>query len=288
MSTHDYEVPPGIKFKHINLLGEYLIVESSKLSQTLDYIKENGPVQLYLNWQLGFNFKDLSFLKGIELLVDGLMIVVEKFDLNGLEKLINLRHLHFSDEQEQEIRFESFLHLVYCSIQWNKIYNHAVFPYSLTKLNVRMYNPEHGFNEASLNNFRNITELVLNESSIRDLSILCHFGSLKKLNVVNCRKLEDISGLSAVCESLIHLEVAKCRNIASFSSIAENTKLQWLNLSDCGSIPSLSFIQNLPILDHFVFLGTTVTDGDLSYLKGIRQVAFNNKSHYSLKMNDFK
>jgi hypothetical protein len=284
---HQYE-KDGLRFSHSDELGDFLIVESTKLPQTLEYIRTQGATQLYLNWQLGFMLKNLRFLHGVEHLITGLEIVVEQIDLEGLERCVNLHTLLFSDELAQPIAFECFSKLAYCSIHWNKQYSHATFPPSLTELHIWVYQPQVGFNEASLHNLRQVTKLHLIQSTGEDLSLLHSCGPLTHLAIAYGRALTDISALAAHANTLRRVDLNKCKKISDFSVLGQLSKLQWLNLCDCKSIPSVSFAKQLPELDHFVFYGTVVEDGDLFFLKGLKQVAFTNKPHYSLKQQDFE
>lgn len=288
MKYFDYEASSGLKFTHMDDAGDFLNVESAKLPQTIDYIRAHGPIQLYLNWRRGFLQKNLSFLAGIEILVEGLIIVVDKMDLEGIENCVNLKYLQLSDDYDQPIAFDQFSCLTSCFLQWNKSYSLATFPYSLAELRISSYNSQFGFNKSSLHNLRNITKLTLTQAAIDNLSLIQYCGPLTRLDIAYGRTLTDISALTIHADSLTHLDIDKCKKIIDFAPLRQLIKLQWLNLCDCKSIPSLAFVQYLPALDHCVFFGTTVEDGDLSYLKGISQVAFNNKPHYSLKMKDFE
>jgi hypothetical protein len=287
MSVLDYENSDGLKFTRIGKVGEFLVVDSTKLTETLEYIKIRGGINLYLNWQLGFSLNDLSFLQGVEYLIEGLMLVVDNFNLTGLEKFKNVKYLHFSDENNQAVNFENFTKLNYCSIKWNLNYKKANFPSSITKLNIRSYNEKFGFNENSLNNLRNVTEITLIHPAINDLILLKYCGSLIKVHIAYGRNLKDISELASHAASLTHVEIDKCKKIADFSVFSQLTGLQWLNLCDCNKISDISFVRHMPLLSHFVFYGTLIEDGDLSYLRRVSHVAFDNKAHYSLKQEHF-
>lgn len=288
MKTFGIAEYPGLKFTHVNELGDFLVVDSGKLVETLEYIRDIDSVQLYLNWQLGFTFTDLSFLEGVELLIEGLMIVVDKFDFSGLCKFVNIKYLHFSDDYNQLVDFSVFTKLTNCSIKWNSSYQNSIFPSSITSLNIRSYNNKNGFNELSLLNMCNVTEITLLQPVVSDLSLFEYCGPLTKIHVAHGRTLIDISALITHSKSLTHLEVDKCKKIKSFDPLFYLVNIEWLNICDCNKLVDVLFVQNMPLLTHFVFYGTLVENGDLSYLKGIEQVAFDNKSHYSLKQKDFE
>lgn len=288
MLFFNYQTPAGFKFTHLDINGEFLFVESDKLPQTLDFIRAYGPVRLTLNPAHGFKLRNLEFLRGIEHLIEGLAIVDDRLDLQGLERCVNLKYLQLADATAQPIDFSRFRHLNHLRLQWNKPYSHATFPGSLVELHLRGYPATGGFNDTSLRNLRSVTVLSLVQTTVADLSLLQHCGPLTSLEIAYARVLTDISALALHAGTLQRLDLDKCRKIKDFSPVGQLTQLHWLNLCDCQAIPSVSFAQRLPALVHFVFFGTVVEDGDLSCLKRLPHVAFNNKSHYSLKQKDFK
>ncbi|RZJ93054.1 MAG: hypothetical protein EOO60_06190 [Hymenobacter sp.] len=288
MAIYQYENAGGLRFSHVDTREDSLIVESTKIPQTLDYIRAEGPVRLCLNEQLGFKQNNLDFLQGVEHLVVGLEIVARSLHLQGLERFRNLQHFHFYDEAAQPIAFECFPYLTYCAIKWNRQYSLATFPPSLTELVLWAYNPRYGFNSASLGHLHHVTRLTLLHFTGPDLSLLDVCGPLRQLEVTYGRQLTDISAVAAHAETLRRVDLGHCKKIADYSPLSHLHQLEWLNICDSHALSSVSFVQHLPTMRHFVFLGTTVQDGDLSPLHSIDYVRFNNKPHYSLKAEDFE
>jgi hypothetical protein len=286
MATY-IDTASGLNFRHIKGFEDTLLVDTSKIEVTLDYIKTHGSVRLELNDSWGFKQDDLSFLDGVEHLVKGLDVVKNKLNLEGIEKLRNLEYLRLTDELNQKVQFDKLKSLSYCVLNWNKVYSEVVFPPSITQLQLGAYKPQFGFNEEALNQLKNITKITLIQSTAKDISLLDSCGSLTHVDLAYCRALTDVSALVKHAESLIKLDIHNCKKIADFTPFNKLIRLQSLNLCGCKSIPSLAFLQNMPAAKHCVFYDTVVEDGDLSYLKGIDQVAFNNKAHYSLREKDF-
>ncbi|MCI1188820.1 hypothetical protein MON38_15455 [Hymenobacter sp. DH14] len=287
MATY-VDAASGLNFRHTDGFDDSLLVDSGKMDATLDYIKTHRAAKLELNGSWGFKLEDLRFLDGVEHLVKGLDVVENRLNLVGIEKLKNLKYLRLTDELNQPVKFDEFQQLDYCTLDWNQVYSEAIFPASITQLQIGAYKPKFGFNQESLDNLRNITKIKLIQAAISDLFLLNHCGSLIRVDIAYCRSLTDVSALAKHANSLIRLDIENCKKIADFSPFDELIKLQWLNLCGCKSVPSLSFLRNLPEISHCVFYDTVIEDGDLSYLKGIDQVAFNNKAHYSLKSKDFE
>jgi len=288
MIFFDYETPTGFKFQHLDVEGEFLFVESDKLPQTLEFIRAYGPIRLALNPQHGFKLRNLDFLRGIEPLIKGLAIVDDTLDLHGLEQCVNLHYLQLPLGTDQPLDFSQFPQLNHLRLHWKRRYSQVTFPSSLVQLHLWGYPSTGGFNEASLANLRGVTNLSLVKTTVEDLSLLQHCGPLVRVDVAYAQGLHDISALALHADTLRWLELEKCKKIKSFSPLDQLSQLQWLNLIDCQAIPSVSFVQQLPALKHFVFRGTVVEDGNLSFLKDLKQVVFNNKPHYSLKQKDFE
>jgi hypothetical protein len=287
MATY-VDAASGLNFRHTDGFDDSLLVDSGKMDATLDYIKTHGAANLELNSSWGFKLKDLRFLNGVEHLIKGLDVVESRLSLVGIERLTNLEYLRLTDELNQPIKFDEFRQLEYCVLTWNKVYSEAIFPANINQLQIGAYKPKFGFNEESLLNLRNITKITLIQAAISDLSLLNYCSSLTYVDIAYCRRLTDICALVKHANSLTRLDIHNCKKIVDFSPFNELIKLQWLNLCGCKSIPSLSFLQYLPTISHCVFYDTVVEDGDLSYLRGIDQVAFNNKAHYSSKAKDFE
>ena len=288
MAIYQYENAAGLRFSHVDTREDALIVETTKLPQALDYIRAQGETHLYLNHQLGFVQDNLDFLQGVEHLVVGLEMVVPTLHLQGLERFRNLQRLHFYDDAVQPIAFECFPHLTSCAIKWNRQYSQATFPASLTDLVLWAYNPRFGFNAASLGHLANVTRLTLLHFPGPNLSLLDSCGPLRRLEVAYAPQLTDITALAAHADTLCRVDLGHCKKIADYSPLHHLHHLEWLNVSDSQALASVSFVQQLPALRHFVFRGTSVEDGDLSPLQRIEYVHFNNRPHYSLKVKDFE
>jgi hypothetical protein len=288
VGIYQYENAAGLRFNHVTTRGNSLIVESTKIPQTLDYIRAEGATQLYLNHQLGFTQDNLNFLQGVEHLIIGLEIVAPSMHLQGLQRFRNLQHFHFYDDAAQPIAFECFPHLTSCALRWNRQYSQATFPASLTELVLWAYNPRFGFNAVSLGHLRHVTRLTLLHFPGPDLSLLASCGPLEQLEVAYASQLTDISAVATHAESLRRVVLTHCKKITDYLPLRHLPQLEWLNVCDSHSMPSVSFVQHLSNLRYFMFRGTTIEDGDLSLLHRIEYVHFNNRPHYSSKAKDFK
>lgn len=112
--------------------------------------------------------------------------------------------------------------------------------------------------------------------------------NLEKLEVSYSRKFTSLQGLSNSSTTLKELHIENCPKLVEYSSLKSCDKVSKLTLHKCKTIPSLDFIPYLTNLQHFTFLGTKVLDCDLSYIKDIQSVYFNNNKDYNLRLKDIK
>lgn len=100
------------------------------------------------------------------------------------------------------------------------------------------------------------------------------------------RKLQDISQLSKVKDTLRALCIENCPKIEDFSVLKELKNLELLRLHGSNSIPSLDFLKELKSLKTFTF-SINVLDGDLMPCKNLSYVySGKNRKHYNLKNKD--
>jgi hypothetical protein len=114
------------------------------------------------------------------------------------------------------------------------------------------------------------------------------FSCLKSLEIFNATKLESISELKSLNNSLEVVQIEQCKKINDFEVLGNVQSLKKIIISESGTIKTLSFIKELPKLEFFSFWGTNVLDGNIKYCEGINFVGFDNKKHYSHKVEQFK
>lgn len=108
---------------------------------------------------------------------------------------------------------------------------------------------------------------------------------MRCLYISRNRKLEDISALREVGDTLTALRIEACPNIHDFTALYELHNLELLELSGTNSIDSLDFIENMPKLKTLI-LSMNVKDGDLSRCADLSYVYVQNRRHYNLKDED--
>lgn len=96
--------------------------------------------------------------------------------------------------------------------------------------------------------------------------------SLTALQIVRATKLRSLRGVEGTRLRQFDLEI--CRAIQDFEVLGEVPTLEILRANNCGTIPSLRFIDKLPRLTEFRFVQTRIGDGDLTPLLRLAAVGF--------------
>lgn len=129
-------------------------------------------------------------------------------------------------------------------------------------------------------------ELSITASAITTLKGLEQATKLQTLELFYNRRLEDISALATVKDTLLKLDIESCGKVKDFSVLSELHHMEDLRLVGNNLLPNLSFVRNMPNLKSFVFM-MNVEDGDLSMCLDIPYVSIKNRKHYSHKDKDF-
>lgn len=123
-------------------------------------------------------------------------------------------------------------------------------------------------------------------SNITSLEGIAALGHIKRLELSWCLKLNSDVGLAEIGDHLEWLHIEKSRRFVPTVELFGLRKLRVLCLNGCGPLQSLSFLDSMPQLLDFRFVGTNVLDGDLSPLvrhPRLVNAGFLDKRHYNLK-----
>lgn len=127
-----------------------------------------------------------------------------------------------------------------------------------------------------------LQNLVVENSHITSLSGIENAYLLKRLELHYNKKLEDVSQLLAVKDTLLWLDINNCNKITDLSVLSELRNLELLRLTGTNGVPSLEFLKNMPKLKCLVVM-VDVFDGDMSWCTNIPYVAIKNRKHFSHK-----
>lgn len=131
--------------------------------------------------------------------------------------------------------------------------------------------------------------LEVNFSNITSFLEIARLGKIKRLELSWCLKLESDTGLSEIGDHLEWLHVDTSRKFSPKKDLFQLRHLKVLCLNGCAPLDDLRFLEKMPNLLDFRFVGTNVLDGDLTPLMNhpsLVNAAFFDKRHYNLKRAD--
>jgi protein phosphatase 1 regulatory subunit 7 len=255
-----------------------LFVESERIDEYMRYYRDHKFDELGINPAWGYKRKDIEFLRDYPFVTDlGISCpLTGDFDFEPLRALKNLRTL--SVDAALPLRLGEFPQLESLGCIW-----HPKFDVTgcdrLQMLLLRKYKPKsRDLNDLPL--LPSLRELYLWQPLLTSLEGIQRFGTLVKVELAYAPKLQRIVGLEQL-SLLDELELYKCIHAELLPTVGTLKTLRILRLIECGSLPSIKFLQNLPTLEDFAFRDTHVGDGDLSPLLGLKWAGFSNKKHHS-------
>lgn len=248
-----------------------------------NYINENKIKGLYINFSLGSKCDTFDFIKDLpELeLLDIIYTPIES--LEPILQLKNLKSLSISCHWKKHIDFSCLNNLKRCFVSYDKgaetILNCSNLQYlHIDEFKLRDY--------SNLQNLQNLEFLTIGNSNFNNTELLENLHELRKLILLNCRKLDHLNGI----ENLTKLEwftIDGSKKLDHIDQVSFLTNLKILQLSNNKQIQSLAPIKNLTHLSALSFYGDTVfQDGDFKFLEkfsGLSLIGFNDRRHYSHK-----
>ena len=267
-------------FKFFDWAGgkKFLIIESDRLRECIDYCRREHIVSVAVSPYHGYLLDDVDFLSGCPH-VRAVYLQRELLDYCGLYSLPNLQWL--SAIFRHSIDFSKLPSIQVISTDWNPSTHKALISScSLAKLWLRGYKPQ----SSDLSEIRALGKLVdlhLLLSPIKSVSGIESLSRLKKLGLSYCPRLRDITSLLLLENSLQELEIDHCKQIQNLDQIRALKNLRKAILADSGVLPSLKFIEKMPRLEFLSFVGMNVLDGDMTPCLKLKYAGFLPKRHYS-------
>lgn len=251
----------------------------------LKYVCQNNIESIFINISRGWNGgADFSFLSELTTIKELSIIVGESKNLSSIEKMLVLESMDLTINGKEFVNFTKLQNLKNCFISWWPKAANILELSSLEELyidNLRLKD----YSNFTINS--NLTKLTIGNSSIDTLSFLKGLQDLTVLNFFNCKKITDFSMLSS-CSKLKRIDLSGCC-LKNLNFIKELKDLEVLLIGDTGDIESINGISKLKKLKAISLSGkTNVLDGDLTpltYLPVLSMVNFNNRRHYTHKIN---
>jgi Leucine-rich repeat (LRR) protein len=158
---------------------------------------------------------------------------------------------------------------------------------NLKSLTISYYKPKDKDLSAlpALNALKHLSLIKVDIATLRGID---KFKNLKKLEIFSSPKLESIVLLQVLSGSLEEIDIDQCKKIKDYETLGKLQSLKKIMLTDSGEMKTIAFVKALPHLQFISFWNTNVLDGNLGYCEGINYVGFDNKRHYSHKVEQFK
>lgn len=264
-----------------SILGDRLIIESKKLSDTIEYINSNKIKSIIINSEY-YKLENLAFLEKI-IHLEGIYLLSEDIDVTFVNSLHNLRVLSIGKIKIGKVDLSNFLNLEVLSYYDNNKIKGVSFCKELFWLWIDSYKKK---DLIELKDLLKLRYLNLNSSSIDNLHGIEKMHKLQKIKLDTMRSLHSLSGININLDKLEVIDIWNAKQLTNYDEISKIKSLKQLELRQTGETESISFIKGLSNLET-ITIGFKVIDGNMNYLKGIPKVGFIDFAHYTQKMKDF-
>ena len=295
----------------------------SNIDKCIKFINENGITRIWLLADFTYDSFDIGFLEGIRKSsqVKGLFVAENSTGAEVLYKFSELEDLFFTPRIDEIIDLSRFPKLKKLSTgNFNSFMNADKVSLKELYIGVKTANFDavseisslkelkmEGIKDFSFNKIRaleNLNRVDVDQMNLKNLTGIEKLKNLKKLHIQYARSLERLDGILQL-KKLSFVRLISCPKITDISELAESpaitrldlenikncdlTKLcklktlESLYLDNCGSVPSLKFIEGLSNLKYFSFIDTNILDGDLRPCLKLKLAATLDKRHYNLK-----
>jgi len=236
-----------------------------------------------VNPRLGFSETNIDFLDHYPEVSYVVLADADSLDVGALRSLRILRFLQLSGFT-RDIDLTPFSSLNHLRVEWTSRMKLPAGD-SLEHLYLSRFRPR-SEGLIGLPSLPNLRELEINLSPLKSLAGLERYPKLRGLQLSYLRRLKRIGSVNPL-PSLLQLDCLACKNVEDLEQLSVST-LKTLRLNDCGRLRSIAFLSNLPNLQEFRFMNTSVIDGDMTPCLRLRSVAFSNKRNFSHRCHAIK
>ncbi len=228
---------------------------------------------LDLNYVKGFKDTDLRLIEDWP--VRRVSLVARTVtDLSPLERLgATLESLNLVTDESAQLDLGRFPALTNLAAAWSQVARSISHGVGLVDLYLGAYRQD---DLTALRWNRSLRRLRMKDRPrLRSLDGIEHLAELEELGVFGASALTNIGALRLMSEpGLTDLQLEACRGIEDWSPIETCRRVQLLNASDCGPIPTLRPLTTMRDLHSLWMWGSTrIIDGDLTPLRELRQLA---------------
>lgn len=268
--------------------GKAVWIDSDRLEACIEYFVRNRLVGVAISPLDGFKLRNVQFLARLPTLEHLTVLHSEMIDVSAINGLRALRYLQLTGKPDQRIDLANFPALCELKVQWWPRLNFNAPLSVLRVLHLRGYRTQtEGL--SALPALPSVEDLELVQCPIPTMTGIEQFSGLKRLGCYYLSKLKHIAPIAAGFhdKSLTVLECGHCPKIVDHDQVKVIKSLKVLHFNYCGKLATLHFLDDLPVLEDFRFVGTDVLDGDLQPCMRLKRVGFSQRRHYSHRYADF-
>ncbi len=281
---------------HENLRDKIKVVNSeigqqayigSEVESVMEYVENNGIKGVIVSFDYGYRGSNLDFLKNYPFLETITIQYYGDIDISAIHYLNNLKKIAINiiTNDTQLIDFTCFPILDTCFFDWRPKAKSIFQCTTLRDLRISKFKKD---DLANLQELTNLESLLISSSPIKSLKGIENL-KLSSLKLNYLTKLDSLTYIEGLANSLQELDIHACKKINSIESISFLKRLDKLGVNNCGEISSIKPIKNLKKLDRFNFWETTnILDGDMTPCLNIKKVAFQNRKHYTHSWEEIK
>ena len=282
--TNGHSLASRLYPEHLNNLNTMLI-KGPWHDSFSQYILDSNIKALYLNFAHKWSCDDYSFLRNLKSIERLGILDAPSTGLEAIEEMESLVDLSISTYHKSKIDFTKLPKLKYCSLDWYKGTESILDVASLTHLYIDEFKTK---DFSKLANLKSLEFLAIKNSNIEDIGCLSGLINLKKLELINCKKLTDFMPITQL-KNLEWLSIDGTKEVGNIEFVRNMTSLKILDVSDTNNISTIEPLKDLIGLKAVAFVGnkTTIVDGDLSYLTKLPNLALlwlAPRKHYSHKL----
>lgn len=270
------------------LHGRGLVIRSKWKDSYATVIANQGIKHLFLNYSLGWECDDYSFLASMTGIKSVDIIDCHSRGIEAIEYLADIETLSLNVPDAYDIDYRKFngLKSLFC---YGRKTNGSLYECrSLEELYIDEFRSA---NSQLIGYLRSLKRLTIANSDLSDLSFLCDLNELTHLALINCKAITSFKPISFL-HYLNRLEIRGSR-IHDVSFLGDVTSLSLETLIiETDYLDSIGPMKNLTSLKALALIGSkmVIKDGDLTAinsLKNLSMLNIPNRMIYSHQIHNY-
>lgn len=285
----NYKIITKNPYNHTPLNYNGILIKGNWKDSYYNLIIKKNIKAIFLNCSLGWSENDYNFIEDLPPTILELDILDDYIrNLKGLENQKKLVRLKLDAIVKSKIYFEQLPNLRELYIHAEQFINENLYlAVNLEELYLDSFKQH---DEHSLDKLINLKKLTIGNSNITSLEFLKSLKKLEKLELYNCKKINDFRPVHYLT-NLKKLDISGYNNIGDLSFLNNNINLEVL-LINAGTVDSISFLKYLPNIKALAIYGNKsfIKDMDIkpiNYLRKLSILDIPNRKEYNGKINNY-